>query len=328
MTVQECVQQFRSSPLIKERQFGDVSSFNFTRRAFYDGTWNDCTVKARGMFIDTAQNKIVARGYEKFFNIGEVFATTKDSLRNNLEYPLTIYGKENGFLGLLSVYQGELFYATKSMCDRAEKDNRYVEIFKRVVEDSNLNMDAIKSYLRGGNFTLVFEVIDPISDPHIISYPMRQLFLLDVLYNDVRFEKLPYHIVATTLAPEFGVKTKKCYGIIRNFAELDYFLVSCDTLLSECRMEGFVIEDASGFMFKVKLPYYKKWKRYRKLVNDIWQGKEIPESEMTPFLRWASRYLDSLPHRPGDPIPDSIIHLRVHYGFSYHSHDDEKGEEV
>lgn len=328
MTVQECVQQFRSSPLVKERQFGDVSSFNFTRRAFYDGAWNDYTVKARGMFIDTAQNKIVARGYEKFFNIGEVFATTKDSLRNNLEYPLTIYGKENGFLGLLSFYQGELFFATKSMCDRAEEDNRYVEIFKQVVKESNLDMDAIQSYLRAGNFTLVFEVVDPFLDSHIISYSNRKLFLLDVLYNDVRFEKVPYYIVSTTLAPHFCVETKKCYGNIRNPDDLNSFLVSCDTILSECRMEGFVIEDASGFMFKVKLPYYKKWKRYRKLVNDIWQGKEIPESEMTPFLRWASRYLDSLPHRPDDPIPYSIVHLRNSYALRFHSHDDEEGEEV
>ena len=35
-----------------------ISSFNFTRDAFYKGNWNKQTILARGLFIDTINNKI------------------------------------------------------------------------------------------------------------------------------------------------------------------------------------------------------------------------------------------------------------------------------
>src|SRR5699024_12089708 len=49
----------------------DVVACNFTRKAFQEGAWTDLTMHARGLFNDEAEEKIVARGYEKFFHIGE-----------------------------------------------------------------------------------------------------------------------------------------------------------------------------------------------------------------------------------------------------------------
>lgn len=45
------IKRLRSSTLVKERSFGDISSFNFTRKAFFDAKWNELTTKARGLFI-------------------------------------------------------------------------------------------------------------------------------------------------------------------------------------------------------------------------------------------------------------------------------------
>jgi tRNA splicing ligase len=42
-------------------------SLNFTRDAFFDKEWNDLTVRARGLFVNTVTKEIVARSYEKFF---------------------------------------------------------------------------------------------------------------------------------------------------------------------------------------------------------------------------------------------------------------------
>ena len=49
----------------------NISSFNFTKSAFYDKKWDDIVCKARGLFIDTKNWRIVARGFNKFFNINE-----------------------------------------------------------------------------------------------------------------------------------------------------------------------------------------------------------------------------------------------------------------
>ena len=43
----------------------NISSFNFTRNAFDKGIWGGLTTKARGLFIDTKNEKIQARSYNK-----------------------------------------------------------------------------------------------------------------------------------------------------------------------------------------------------------------------------------------------------------------------
>ena len=66
------MEQLRISKDIREVDLGnDISSFNFTRRTFSNKKWNSLTCKARGLFMNTKTEKIVARGYEKFFNINE-----------------------------------------------------------------------------------------------------------------------------------------------------------------------------------------------------------------------------------------------------------------
>lgn len=48
--------------------------------AFYDRVWKSQTVKARGLYLDTAKGKVAARAYDKFFNIGECAQTNTGSL--------------------------------------------------------------------------------------------------------------------------------------------------------------------------------------------------------------------------------------------------------
>ena len=62
----------RRNKYIVEKQFGNISSFNFTREAFDGKAWNQQTVLARGLYIDTKRMKVAARGYNKFFSISEI----------------------------------------------------------------------------------------------------------------------------------------------------------------------------------------------------------------------------------------------------------------
>lgn len=91
------IEYMRASKFVNEKSFGNISSFNFTRQAFDNKEWDGITTKARGLYIDTKHNEIVARGYEKFFNFNEMSETKPESLSRNLVFPVRAYVKENGF---------------------------------------------------------------------------------------------------------------------------------------------------------------------------------------------------------------------------------------
>lgn len=75
--VGKTVMEFRNNKFISEKTFGNISSFNFTKQAFYDRVWNSQTVRARGLYINVPEQRVVARGYDKFFSISEICNSPK-----------------------------------------------------------------------------------------------------------------------------------------------------------------------------------------------------------------------------------------------------------
>ena len=134
-TVEEAISYLRNNKFIAEKNLGEgISSFNFSREAFYKGNWNRQTVLARGLFLDTINNKIMARSYEKFFKINEVHETELANLKQRLQFPVTAYVKENGFLAIVSYdyNKDDLFIASKST-----NKGDYVEYIKKALEPIN-----------------------------------------------------------------------------------------------------------------------------------------------------------------------------------------------
>lgn len=77
MSVYNMVDSMRKNKYIIEKSFGRISSFNFTRKAFEKNIWDNMTNKARGLYIDTIDYKIVARSYDKFFSVEQVCRNPK-----------------------------------------------------------------------------------------------------------------------------------------------------------------------------------------------------------------------------------------------------------
>ena len=48
-----------------------ILACNFSRRAFTKGLWDETSCKARGLFLRADDAEVVARGYDKFFNLGQ-----------------------------------------------------------------------------------------------------------------------------------------------------------------------------------------------------------------------------------------------------------------
>ena len=142
-------------------------------------------------------------------------------------------------------------------------------------QEATQSIEALESslatYLQEQNLSLVFEVIDPKSDPHIIAYSSPQIILLDAIYNTPNLTKLTYDELCA-LGAKFGFSVKEKVGDIACWEEFVAFLQkhgvytssepSSPNLLGSGRredgfIEGFVLEDSAGFMLKVKLPYYQ-----------------------------------------------------------------------
>lgn len=269
MSVGDIIIALRKNRFVQEKSFGSISSFNFTKQAFYDKVWDEQTTKARGLYINIPKQKIVARAYEKFFNINERPETKLAMLEHRLAFPVTAYIKENGFLGIVS-YNEEtdaLFATTKSAPD-GDFARWFKEMLNEKLSDEALN--KLKEFSKNHNVSFVFECVDMKNDPHIIEYPANELFLLDIVYNDLDFKKFEYTEMVK-VANELGLKHKTMAYVIENWSDFFdwYYQVTAEDY--ECdgrKIEGFVIEDVNGYMVKLKLHYYNFWKFMRSISHE------------------------------------------------------------
>lgn len=304
----------RSNRYIQEKKFGNISSFNFTKNAFYDKVWDDQTTKARGLYIDTMKGKVVARSYNKFFNINERPETKFDMLQYKLQFPVTAYVKENGFLGIVSYneYEDDLFIASKSTID-----SEFAQWFKNMLYEkiSSDNLIKMKEYIKENNVSFVFECVDMKNDPHIIEYPDNKLFLLDIIKNDMEFIKYEYDEMVN-VANKFGLTHKEKAFEISNwqdFFDWYYDVLKDDYEYNGRNIEGFVIEDSVGYMIKLKLTYYNFWKFMRSIAHEAIRNGYVKRTSAltTPlaneFYDWVRKLHDV---EDKDNIPRDICTLR------------------
>ena len=318
-SVGDVIIALRRSKYIQEKQYGNISSFNFTKNAFYDKVWDDQTIRARGLYINIPEQKIVARAYDKFFNINERADTKLDMLQYKIKLPVTAYVKENGFLGIVS-YNDEndsLFITTKS-----SPEGEFAKWFNNMFYEkySDEIVDKIKNYSKENNVSFVFECVDMENDPHVIDYDESKLFLLDIVYNDLNFKKLDYEQVKG-FAEENNITCKeKAFEIStwQEFYDWYYEIVGDGYKYNGRNIEGFVIEDSNGFMLKVKLAYYNFWKFMRGISHEVIRKGHVDRKRLSSLLTplancyygWIKDLRSSCDKETALLIPTNIVTLR------------------
>lgn len=313
-SVADTIISLRANRYIQEKKFGNISSFNFTEKAFYDKVWDEQTTKSRGLYLDTLKGKVVARAYDKFFNINERPETKFDMLQYKLQFPVTAYVKENGFLGIVSYneYEDDLLIASKSTLD-----SQFAQWFKEMLYEkvSSDNIQEMKKYIKEHNVSFVFECVDMKNDPHIIEYPNSELFLLDIIKNDMNFSKYEYDTMVD-IANQFGLTPKeKAFEIAtwQEFFDWYYDILEEDYEYSGRKIEGFVIEDSVGYMTKLKLTYYNFWKFMRSISHEAIRNGYIRKTSAltTPtaneYYAWVRKLHDV---EDKDSVPRDICTLR------------------
>ena len=273
-TVEQAVEYLRNNQFVKEKKLGNgISSFNFTREAFYSANWTRQTVLARGLFIDTDNNQIMARSYEKFFRINEVRETEMVALKNRLKFPVKAYVKENGFLGIVSYnYKtDDLFIATKSSDkgDCAEYFKVLLEPYKEKLLEQLRTHYNFGMATGNGSLTYVFECVDQENDPHIIKYDKSDIYLLDIILNDLEFAAYSYDDLKIA-AQLIGCPVKKLAYTIKDYDEFRDLVNRAedeDYKYNGNYIEGYVFVDQTGFMTKLKTGYYNFWKHMRSVAD-------------------------------------------------------------
>jgi len=291
------IENLRRNKYILEKDLGNnISSFNFSKEAFYSKVWNNMTTQTRGLFIDTKNNLVMARSYNKFFNLDEREETKYDNLKENLVYPAYFYLKYNGFLGILSHYNNEFIFGTKSQLSGNFNDY-FKNIFNKLFNEKQ--QETIKKRLIENESSMVFEVVDVINDKHIIEYKESKLVLLDEIHNSINYSKIKYNELKE-FAERNNIEIKELVYTVNNVKEFEDIFREIKQEgfnLKNHYVEGFVIEDSSGFMFKYKTEYYKKWKLLRsKMENAIknndykTKGNDELESKFLKYLE--NKYKD------------------------------------
>ena len=266
---------------VKECDY-NLISLNFNREAFNKKKWNDLTIKARGLFVDKDSGEVKIRSYNKFFNFGERHVNL-GYLNKYATYPIRVFKKYNGFLGLASVVNNEVVLTSKSVTS-----GKYKDIFQNIWDKVESGVkELLKQTMIENNCTAVFEVVSPEYDPHIIKYDKEHLYLLDFIENklDLDTHNIDLEFSENLMKRvEFSsdlLTKKEELTRLENYDELYNFLHEKTMSLEE--FEGYVLCDNSGFMFKFKLPYYILWKtrrawleRYRSVLA---KGKKVEVTE-------------------------------------------------
>jgi RNA ligase len=152
---------------------------NYTPEATFSNTWDEITTLTRGLIIND-QQEVIARGFNKFFNVGDTSRpeTALDKLLPGLP---EVTEKLDGSLGIYWKYAGEYGIATRGSftSDQAQWATQYFR------QHHAYWVDHFPEWV-----TPVFEIIYP-DNRIVVQYDWEGLILLSMIDNKTGYEP-PY----------------------------------------------------------------------------------------------------------------------------------------
>lgn len=220
---------------VRHREHGSLALYKYNQIA---SPFGDPIVQhARGVILDTADGfRIVARPFDKFFNLGEGHAAPIDWSTARVQE------KVDGSLCVLYHYAGRWHVATTGMPDAGGNVNgadlTFAGLFWQVFREQGMPLppDGAES------LTFMFELTTPYNRI-VVRHMDRRLTLLAVRNRETGEE----------MAPEsFGF-----YPAVRSFPLQSFHdVIATFEHMDPVKQEGYVVVDARGQRVKVKHPGY------------------------------------------------------------------------
>ena len=299
---------------VPELASGSVDSWQFKD---WDYKRRDLPTYARGLFTYRKRDgspEIAVRGYDKFFNVGEVHETNWDNVVSRTQAPYELSVKENGCIIFISGLEGDLLLVCSkhSTGARDNADLSHAVAGERWVEK---HLDAIgktkadlAKELRRRNATLVAELCDDQFEEHVLAYEPKDagLYIHGMNLNLPDFATYSGEHVHQ-FANDWGFK-KAQYLLKHDVDSMKKFLSDCAETgsYSGRDTEGFVIrcrrktESGGGdyqdwfFKYKFEEPYlmYRQWRECTKSIISgkpprFKKHKQITEQ----YIQYARRQL-------------------------------------
>lgn len=263
---------------VKESGIPGVVACNFTRKAFHKGAWDAQTVRARGLFLDKNTGEVVARGYDKFFNVGQsgAPATIRDlateatrEAQDNEHYNVIMRKKHNGFLAIVSAINGNLVVLSKSGVTAYSREAE--RILRAQIGDAGC--ERLRRILDNNNMSATFECISK-NDPHMVYYTKDEMIFLDFIYNAPDYDPMPFDAAFTVirtvdpLMPVAESKTLAYWWMWENDTDLAGIITRMADRASCEHAEGYVVSYGDGRMVKIKTRWYTRAKWLRPMVQN------------------------------------------------------------
>ncbi|KAJ2401949.1 trna ligase [Coemansia sp. RSA 2559] len=238
---------------------------------------------ARGLFTsgDSGEERIVSRGYDKFFNVNEITRTSWPVLVSDTRGPYEMTVKEDGCLILAAALdEGKKLLVTSKHGVNLPHSEAGMKWMRHHLSLANRTIEDFATFLHDNNATAAFELCDDSFEEHILEYPerMRGLYLHGVNRNTVELVTWASSDVSE-VAKKFGFLTTQyfTFGTIEEgkaFADK----VRKDKALDGRAIEGFVVRcttvaGSKPFMFKIKYDEpYLMFCEWQQTTNRILSG--------------------------------------------------------
>lgn len=288
------IQEYIIKGLISERvhpDYSDIHIYNYTQKAQFDRIWDEYTINCRGLIVNTKNKKILAKSFQKFFNVEEHLEVFKKELPD--EEPI-ITTKEDGSLGILVWLNDEPWIATRgSFC--SEQAIWATHWFRKNVDYSNIPKEL----------TLLFEIVYA-QNRIVIQYDFEGLIFLAAI----------------------DTKTGRQVGFKPNGVRIADSIPNTDILklaeLDEKNKEGFVVfYPKSNLRLKIKFPEYVRMHKILTglSVKGIWEYfvengidadiKKIAENMPDEFFVWLIKVSEDFKKRYKEIEYECVTHFNL-----------------
>ncbi|KAL2019306.1 hypothetical protein VTK56DRAFT_9773 [Thermocarpiscus australiensis] len=232
----------------------------------WDYKRRDLPTHARGLFTTRTEHgvpEIAVRGYDKFFNVGEVRETTWDMIKARTKGPYELTLKENGCIIFISGLEDDtlLVCSKHSTGDRSDVEVSHASAGERHLERQLERIGKTKQdlarELRKRNATAVAELCDDDFEEHILAYGPDKagLYLHGININIPEFVTYPSPLVQK-FAEDWGfIKT----GLIL-IDDIDDVKAFLEEVAESGSHDG---RDVEGFVIRCKMTHNPEVKPYQ-----------------------------------------------------------------
>lgn len=292
----------------KEHPTLPLTIHTYSRGCQYERHWTPVTTRCRGLIADT-HGRIVARPFDKFFNVGEHGRGFDYAPALPVGEPFEIFDKVDGSLGIVFHYAGRWHAASKGsfISEQAQWAQRW--------------LDARDLSALDPSVTYLTEIVYPQNRIVVNNGSEETLVLLAVSRPDGTEEPLAGHV---NVWRGIGGRVVRSWPVLplTDMVRLAALNEKLDgTTATGTDAEGWVLRYASGIRAKVKLAEYVRLHKVLTGVNarDVWRclavsviGDRVDAKRTAQALNCSTADIEALRKIPNplasilDNVPDEF----------------------